>query len=60
MVKMIISFIIFAGVIYYYNIDIIRLVEKSGAPEWLAKKGFVTKNPSVVSTSTEPIIPILP
>ena len=53
MTRLIITFIIFAGVVYYYNIDIIRLVERSGAPEWLAKKGFTTKSPSDVTIPAE-------
>ena len=49
--KLIISFIIFAGIVYYFNLDIINLVEKSGAPEWLAKHGYMTKSPSVASST---------
>ena len=53
MTRLIITFIIFAGVVYYYNIDIIRLVERSGAPEWLAKKGFSTKRHSAVTNTAQ-------
>ncbi len=44
MTKLIIAFVFFAGLVYYYNLDIIALVDKSGAPEWLAKKGYTVKN----------------
>lgn len=49
MIKLVITLIIIAGVVYYYNLDIIRLVEKSGIPEWLEKEGFVTKNSATKS-----------
>lgn len=55
--KLIISFIIFAAVVYYFNLDIINLVEKSGAPEWLAKKGYVTKSPLVASSTDVNVSP---
>jgi|GEM_PF-2492757 len=57
MIKLILAFALFAGLVYYYNVDIIALVDKSGAPEWLAKKGYnvkvtSTSTPSTVSTGT--------
>ena len=57
MIKFIIAFIIFAGLVYYYNLDIIALVDKSGAPEWLAKKGYTVKSGSstpITATTTIP------
>ena len=49
--KLIVTFIIFAGIVYYFNLDITILVEKSGAPQWFEKKGYVTKSPAF-ATST--------
>lgn len=53
MTKYLIAFAIFAGVIYYYNLDIIALVDKSGAPEWLAKKGYNVKNSTTTVASSD-------
>lgn len=52
MTKLIIAFVFFAGLVYYYNLDIIALVDKSGAPEWLAKKGYTVKNSTSTPVST--------
>ncbi len=52
MTKLIITFVIFAGVIYYYNLDLIALVNRSGVPQWLVEHGYSIHKE--VATSTLP------
>jgi hypothetical protein len=40
--RIFITFALFAGIAYYYNIDVRAIVDKSGAPEWLAAHGIAT------------------
>ena len=44
MIKLLLTFALFAGIVYYYDINLIALVERSGAPEWLAERGYATKS----------------
>ena len=37
------TFILFAALAYYFNIDVRSVVDKSGAPEWLAAHGIAPK-----------------
>ena len=47
---------VFAGLVYYFNVDLIALVDKSGAPAWFQKHGYVVRSeallPAPQSTST--------
>ena len=52
MIKLAITFIIFAGFIYYYDVDVKRLVEKSGAPQWLESRGYKAKHDTATNTPT--------
>ncbi len=52
MIKTLIGFVIFAGVVYYYDIDVMKLVERSGAPQWLQEHGYVTKHVDKAASST--------
>ena len=52
MIKLLITFTLFAGLVYYYNLDLIALIDKSGAPEWLAKKGYNVKNNTATVASS--------
>lgn len=55
MIKTLIAFVFFAGVIYYYNVNIIALVDKSGIPQWLEDHGYHVKHSedSSIATTTE-------
>lgn len=52
MIKLLIAFGIFAGVIYYYNLDLIALINRSGIPVWLVEHGYTVRKE--VATSTLP------
>ena len=60
MIKLLATFVAFAGLVYYYNLDIIALVEKSGAPEWLAKKGYNVKSDATASVVSSDIASTTP
>ncbi len=51
MTKYVIAFVIFSGIIYYYNVDLISLVDKSGIPTWLEEKGYKVRKDTATSTS---------
>ena len=40
--RILIAFVIFAGLAYYFNIDVRTVVDKSGVPTWLAEHGIKT------------------
>jgi hypothetical protein len=44
MIKLAIMFALFSGFVYYYDIDVRRLVDRSGAPQWLEAKGYPIKH----------------
>ncbi len=50
MIKILIAFALFAGVVYYYDVDVRALVEKSGAPKWLEEHGYSVKRETSTST----------
>lgn len=50
MIKLLIAFVIFAGVIYYYNLDLIALVNRSGIPVWLVEHGYSIHKEAATST----------
>ncbi len=55
MIRLLIAFIIFSGVVYYFDIDVRGVVEQSGAPQWLAEHGITTRDQiaqSATSTAT--------
>ncbi len=52
MIKTLIAFVIFAGIVYYYNVDIFALVDKSGVPQWLEDHGYRAKHSDVTPTTT--------
>ncbi|KKU78865.1 MAG: hypothetical protein UY04_C0024G0003 [Parcubacteria group bacterium GW2011_GWA2_47_7] len=56
MIKLLLTFMVFAGLVYYFNVDLIALVDKSGAPAWFQKHGYVVRSeallPAPQSTST--------
>jgi hypothetical protein len=41
--RIIITFLIFAGIAYYYDIDVRTVVDRSGVPAWLAEHGITAK-----------------
>ena len=51
--RILIAFVIFAGLAYYFNIDVRTVVDKSGVPAWLAEHGVKTSatSSSVSATS---------
>lgn len=53
-IRILIAFVIFAGLAYYFNIDVRNLVDKSGVPTWLTEHGIKTSatSSSVTATST--------
>ena len=40
--RILFAFVIFAGLAYYFNIDVRNVVDKSGVPTWLAEHGIKT------------------
>ncbi len=53
MARFIISIALFAAVIYYFNIDLIKLLDKTGIPQWVGNQFNVPiKATSTASTST--------
>lgn len=46
-------FVLFAGVAYYYNIDVRAVVDKSGAPEWLATHGIAPRHNTADITASD-------
>ncbi len=44
MMKLILLFALFSGVVYYYDLDIKSIVERSGAPSWLEARGYTIKH----------------
>ena len=44
--RILIAFVIFAGLAYYFNIDVRTVVDKSGVPTWLAAHGIPTSEAS--------------
>ncbi len=49
--RLIISFILIAGLAYYFNIDVRKIVDQSGVPQWLTAHG-IPIHPSATSTAT--------
>lgn len=49
--RIIFFFILFAGLAYYFNIDVRALVDRSGAPTWLSAHGITTQHASTTATS---------
>ena len=51
--RILIAFVIFAGLAYYFNIDVRTVVDKSGVPTWLAEHGIKTNaaSSSIAATS---------
>lgn len=47
--RIIVTFMVFAGLAYYFNVDVRVLVEQSGVPEWLSSKGLQVEK----STTTQ-------
>lgn len=49
--RIFVTFMLFAGIAYYYNIDVRAVVDKSGVPEWLSAHGIA---PQKTISSTTP------
>ena len=52
-IRIIFAFVLFAGLAYYYNVDVRSVVDKSGVPTWLASKGIST-SATTTATSSKP------
>ena len=52
--RIIFTFIIFAGLAYYFNIDVRTVVDKSGAPAWLTAHGITTEHVTSSTSTTTP------
>lgn len=53
--RIIATFCLFAGLAYYFNIDVRQVVEESGVPTWLEAHGIGTAAPTgTTSTTTIP------
>lgn len=50
--RFIVGFILFAGIVYYFNIDVRATVDKTGIPVWLAEHGFSTNAAQSATSST--------
>jgi len=53
--RFIVGFILFAGFVYYFNIDVRATVDKTGIPVWLSQHGFPTNSTQVATSSTSTI-----
>ena len=51
MMKLIVMFVIFAGVMYYFNIDLHGAIDRSGVPQWLAEHGVKTSKDATATVS---------
>lgn len=49
--RILIAFVIFAAIAYYYNIDVRRVVDKSGVPEWLTSHGITPHSNTATDTA---------
>lgn len=49
--RIIIAFILFAGLAYYYNVDVRALVDKSGVPTWLSEHGYSIRHDAATTTT---------
>ena len=50
--KFIVGLIIFAGIVYYYNIDVRKTVDATGIPTWLEERGYTTSSSDSSTTTT--------
>ena len=50
--RIIFSFILFAGLAYYFNVDLRAVVDKSGVPTWLSAHGIPTGATTTATTTT--------
>jgi hypothetical protein len=53
--RFIVGFVLFAGFVYYFNIDVRATVDKTGLPVWLSQHGFPTNADKTASSSTSTI-----
>lgn len=53
--RIIATFILFAALAYYFNIDVRKIVDESGFPDWLRARGIPTQHDSGTSTPLEHI-----
>ncbi len=51
-IRILFAFVIFAGLAYYFNIDVRALVDKSGVPAWLTSRGIPTSATSTATSTT--------
>lgn len=49
--RIIVTFMLFAGIAYYYNIDVRTVVDKSGIPEWLTAHGIAPQKEAASTTA---------
>ncbi len=55
--RIIVTFCLFAGLAYYFNIDVRQVVEESGVPTWLEAHGIGTAAPTgTTSTRNDTLI----
>jgi len=47
------TFVLFAALAYYFDIDVRSVVDKSGAPEWLAEHGIAPKQSTASAAGTD-------
>ncbi len=52
--RIIFAFILFAGLAYYFNVDVRAVVDKSGVPAWLSSHGISTSSTTTAATTTTP------
>ena len=52
--RIVIAFILFAGLAYYFNIDVRAAVDKTGVPAWLTSRGVNVNAASSTSATTTP------
>ena len=51
-IRIIIAFILFAGLAYYFNIDVRTVVDHSGVPTWLSAHGIAPTSTSTATSTT--------
>ncbi len=52
-IRILFAFVLFAGLAYYYNVDVRAVVDKSGVPTWLTSHGIST-SATTTATSSKP------
>ena len=54
--RFLVGFVLFAGIVYYFNIDVRATVDKTGIPVWLSLHGFPINSAQIATSSTSTVV----